>query len=128
MFPVSLGHAVAEFARRTARTRSAVFCPHAIPNRTLLAVLEILPRTARLLSGAQSPPPDRRRNGRLSHRLSPLSCARLQPKDQTHNAGTRWRATAKPRLPAAYLPLSSTIAPSSDTPALNHFWIRRSIR
>src|SRR5262245_8630677 len=74
-FRFSVYHAVAESAQRTARTRSVVFCPHAIPQRTLPAVHEILLRTARLLSGAQSPPPDHRRNGRQSHRLLPLSCA-----------------------------------------------------
>src|SRR5262245_12847030 len=105
---VSPCHAVVEFAQRTAQTRSVVSCPHVIPNRTLRAALEILPRSAPLLSGAQSPSQDHRRNGRQLHRLSPLSCAKLQPINRRHNASTRWPAAAKPLLPAAYLLLSPT--------------------
>src|SRR5262249_11761954 len=67
------------------------------------AAPEILPGTAPHLFGARSPPPDRRRNGRLSHRLSPLSCARLRPRGRIRNAGTRWRAAVKPRLRRSYL-------------------------
>src|SRR5262249_2375216 len=69
--------------QRTARIRSVVSCPHVIPNQTSLAVPETLEGTAQHPSGIESPPQDRRRNGRQSHRLSRLSCARPRPIDRT---------------------------------------------
>src|SRR6266581_6983777 len=99
VFPL---RAASGLERRTARTRSVVSCPHVIPNRTWPAAPEIPVGTARRLPGIESPPQDHRRNGRQSHHPSRLSCARPRPIDRTRNAGTRWRATAKPLLPAVF--------------------------
>src|SRR5207253_8350573 len=79
--------AVSGFERRTVRTRSVVSCPHVIPTRTWPAVPGTLAGTARRPFGIESRAQDHRRSGRLSHRPSPLSCARLQPIDRTRNAG-----------------------------------------
>src|ERR1019366_800882 len=72
-------------------------------------VPETLAGTARRPSSIESRSQDRRRSGRQSRLPSPLSCARPRPIDRTRNAGTRWRATAKRLLPAAFLPPSPTI-------------------
>src|SRR2546427_12406006 len=90
---------------RTARTGSTVSCPDVIPDRTWRAALEMLPRTAPLPFGVQSPPPDHRRIGRQSPRPW-FSGAKLPPIDQTRSGGTRSQAAAKPPSLAAF-PLSS---------------------
>ena len=70
----------------------------------------------------------RRRTARRSCRRGRAASSTAGPTGRRRSGGTRWRAAAKPMPPAVPPPVVSDQFPSSMTPALSHFWMRRRTR